>query len=284
MSKAAHCGIDNASSNNLTTLREIPTRISQPLATAAAVVIHHDDNDAQYQHQTPSSLPTVKENKNSSQRTSSSTAVEFINNTEELDAIIARCQSWLQQRRPMPIESTDPNGATQDAPQLTSPPDTSSPWSSVTLASEDATHHILKNSQRLLDNMQQQSQALSNLVATSDELVALMTRVANVVDNLFSVQPPKIVLAHSPDPMAMTKSTITSIPAPVPEPIHSPSPPNTSHPCNDASPWTPPPPAPFQKPAPKLKPLVRKKRVKVKPSFVHGRPGPLRTKDCLRPP
>jgi len=184
----------------------------------------------------------------------------------------------------MPIASTDPNSAAQDALQLIPPPDTSSPWSSVMLASEDATHHILKNSQRLLDNMQHQSQALSNLVATSDELVALMTSVANVVDNLFSVQPPKFVLAHSPNPTAMTQSTITLIPAPVPETIKSPSPPNTSHPCNDASPWTPSPPAPFQQPAPKLKPLVRKKRIKVKPSFVRGRPGPLRTKDCLRLP
>jgi len=225
VSKVAHCGINYASSTNLTTLREIPTRISQPLATAAAIVVHHDDNDARHQHQTPSSLSTVKENKNRSQRTSSSNAVEFIDDTEELDAIIARCQSWLQHRRPMPIASTDPNGAIQDALQLIPPPDTSSPWSSVTLASEDATHHILKNSQRLLDNMQHQSQALSHLVATSDELVALMTSVANVVNNLFSVQPPKFVLAHSPNPTAMTQSTITSIPAPVPETIKSPSPP-----------------------------------------------------------
>ncbi len=283
VSKAAHRGIDNAKSNNLNTLREIPTRISQPLATAAAVVLH-DDNDARYKHQTPSSLSTVKETKNSSQRTSPSNAVEFFD--EELDAIIARCNSWRQQRRPTLIASSDANG-TAHTPQLTSPPDTSSPRSSMTLASEDATDPLLKNSQRLLDNMQQRSQALSNLAATSDELVAVMTLLANVVDNLFSAQPPNIVLAPSPNLMATTKSTIISTPALVHEIIKSPLPPtpqpDTSHPCNGPSPW-PPPPAPFQKPAPKLKPLVHKKRIKVKPSFVSGRSGPSRTKDCLRPP
>jgi len=196
VSKAANRGINNASSNNLITLQEIPTRISQPLATAAVVALH-DDNDARYQ-QTLSSLSTVKENKNSSQQPFSSYAVKFYDDMEELDAIIARCNSWLQQQRPMPITSTDPNGTILDAPQLSSPPDTSSPRSSVMLASEDAMDHILKKSQCLLDTMRQQSQALSNLVATSDELVVLMTRVANVVDNLFSAQPPKLTLFPHP--------------------------------------------------------------------------------------
>jgi len=187
------------------------------------IVILHNNNNAWHHHQTLSSLSTVKENKNSSQQTSSSNAAEFSNDMEELDTIIARCQ-WLQQWWPMPIVSIDPNGTIQDnAQQLTSPPATSSPRSSVTLASEDAIDHILTNSQHLLDNMQQQSQTLSNLVAMSDKLVALMTHVTNVVNNLFSTQSPKIALVPSPNPMVMTKSTIISTPAPVPKIIKLPS-------------------------------------------------------------
>jgi len=157
----------------------------------------------------------------------------------------------------------------------------------VTLASVDATEHILTNYQHLLDDMRQQSTALSNLVAMSDELVAIMTCVASVVDNLCSALHPKIVLDPLPKPMVLIK-TIISIPAPVPK-IKPPSPSTPqpaiiAYPCTTATPWPPPPSEPSMKSVQKLKPCVRKKRFKAKPSIARGRPSPSRTKDNLCPP
>ena len=285
MSKAVTCGIDNASSNNLTILREIPTRISQHSA-ADAVVVHHDDKDVR--QQTLSSLSTAKEDKHSSQRTSTSNDVEPFDNNEELDAIIERC-AWLQQQWSTPIASIDPNGSAQiDAQHLVPQPDTSFPRNSVTLTSVDVTEHILTNYQHLHDDMRQQSTTLRSLAAMSDELVEIMTRLASVVDNLCSAPHPNTVLVPSPNPMATIKPTIISTPALVPEHTNPPLPPTlqpaTLYLCTADSPWPPPPPEPFMKTAQKLKPLVRKKRLKAKPSVARGRPGPSRTKDCLRPP
>jgi len=283
VSKAATRGIDNARSNNLTILREIPTRIS-PLSAGAVVVIHHDDNDAR-QQQTLSSLPTAKAETQSSQRSSSSKVVGPFDDNAELDAIIARC-AWLQQQWSTPIASIDPNGAAQIDAQHLVIPDTSSPRNSAPLASVDATEPILTNYQHLLDNMRQQSTTISNLAAMSDELVAIMTRVASVIDNLCSAQPPRIV--PSPNPMATIKSTTISIPAPAPKitklTLPSTPQPATKDPRTADSPWLPPPPEPHMKTVPKMKPPVRKKRLKAKPSVIRGRPGPSRTKDNLCPP
>jgi len=273
VSKAATRGIDNASSNNLTILQEIPTRISQHSAADAAIV-HHDDKDVQ--QQTLSSLSTAKEDKHSSQRTSTSNDVEPFDNNEELDAIIERC-AWLQQQWPMPTESIDLKGAAQnDAQHLVPPPDTSSSRNSVLLASVDATAHILTTQQHLLDDMRQQSTTLRNLVAMSDELVEIMTRVARVVDNLCSAQHPKIVIVPSPNPMVPIQSTIISNPAPAPK-IKPPLP-ATPQPAINVDPrtadtlWPPPPPEPSMKTAQKLKPLVRKKRLKRGPRTIFALP------------
>jgi len=149
-------------------------------------------------------------------------------------------------------------------------------------------NHILTNYQHLHDDMRQQSTTLHSLAEMSDELVAIMTRVASVVDNLCSAPQPKIVLVPLPNPRATIKSTIISTPIIVPEHTNPPLPPTlqpaTIYLCTADSPWPPPPPEPFMKTAQKLKPLVCKKRLKVKPSVACGRPGPLRTKDCLCPP
>ncbi len=286
VSKVATCGIGNTSSSLFPILREIPTTISQPSA-ANTVVVHHDDNDVQHQQPLPS-LSASQENTNSSQRQPKSNAAELCDDTKELDAIIARC-AWLQQQWPTPIESIDLKGAAQnDAQHLVPPPDTSSSRNSVLLASVDATAHILTTQQHLLDDMRQQSTTLRNLVAMSDELVEIMTRVARVVDNLCSAQHPKIVIVPSPNPMVPIQSTIISNPAPAPKikpPLPAtPQPAINVYPCTADTLWPPPPPEPSMKTAQKLKPLVRKKRLKAKPSVVRGRPGPSRTKDNLRPP
>jgi len=43
--KANLCSIDDASSNTLTTLQEIPTRTSQASTTDAIAILHDDDDD-----------------------------------------------------------------------------------------------------------------------------------------------------------------------------------------------------------------------------------------------
>jgi len=175
----------------------------------------------------------------------------------------------------MPTKSIDPNGAAQiDAQHLVLPPDTSSPRNSMMLASVDATDHTFTNYQHLLDEMHQQSTTLSNLVEMSDELVAIMTRVASVVDHLCSAPHPKIVLVPLPNPLAPIQSTIISTPAHVPD-IKSPSssapqPAIIAYPYTADTPWPPPPPEPSMNTAQKLKPCMRKKRIKAKPSDARG--------------
>ncbi len=56
VSKATKCGHNNHSSSLLTTLHEIPNRISQQNPTTTAIALP-DDNDEQCQHQPFSSLP-----------------------------------------------------------------------------------------------------------------------------------------------------------------------------------------------------------------------------------
>ncbi len=291
MLKADLCDIKNTSSHPSTLLQEIPTRISKLFSTDAADDPLDDDHERC--QQATVSLPIVAVTTMSPSTRTSSDNDEF-DYRSELAAITARC-AWMEQQWPSLLASIDQNcavNATQ--PSVNLPPAPPSPWPIDMTLETEAPHHqiegiatfdpssLLQQSQNLLTNMQQQSQAICHLKMLSDELLTLMTCVVSKVDKLVTVQLP-LNLVPAPYPPTTTNSTITSSPAPATT-IKNPSFPSTRHPNNlstNITPWLPSTPAIFPKPAQKTKPRTRMKRVAAKPSVVSGRRG--KTKD-LRPP
>jgi len=150
---------------------------------------------------------------------------------------------------------------------------------------------LLQQSQSLLVNMKQQSQALRNLTEMSDKLLGLMTQVAHAIDVLVPDQPPP--KRHTPVPsnlrLTTINSTIHSTTTRAPN-IQSQRVPSTWHPETPYlrtlnPPWPHHPTVPFPKPAPNLKPQQTcMKRIPEKPSVVCSCQGMRRTKDNLRPP
>ncbi len=149
---------------------------------------------------------------------------------------------------------------------------------------------LMQQSQSILAMAKQQSQALCNLVALSKELLVLTTlikRTLVVPDQL----PPK---RHTPVPsnlrLHVTKLTIYSTNARVPNFPQLQQFPSTRHPETPylrtvAPPWPHYSTVPFQQPAQKLKPQqTRMNRIPEKSSVVCGCQGMLWTKDNLRPP
>jgi len=289
--KADLCVFENTSSHSSTLLREIPTRISTLLSTDAADDLLDDDHERR-QHATVS-LPSVDETTMSPSPRTSSDNVEF-DYRSELAAITARC-AWMEQQWPSLLASIDQNCVVNDMqPSDDLPSAPPSPWPIDPTPETEAPRHqiegiatfdpssLVQQSQNLLTDMQQQSQAIRHLTTLSDELLTLMTRVVSEVDKLVTVQLP-LNLVPASYPPTTKNSTITSSPAPATT-IKNPSFPSTRHPNNlstNIALWLPSTPAIFPKPAQKTKPRTRMKRVAAKPSVVSGRRG--KTKD-LRPP
>jgi len=228
VSKATPCGINNTSSHLSTLLREIPTRTSQIFSTNAIDDLL--DNDSKHRpHKTLSSFQDA--NKMTLQpQTLSGNDDDSFDYKLELAAITARCKR-MQQQWLLLLALIDQNCVIKDDMQSSDriPPAPSSPWPIDTMLANEALCHLIEcpapfepssiihQSQRLLTDMKKQSQALCNLMAMSNKLLALMTCVGSKVDKLVAIQPPNPTPVPLPHPLTMTNTTIISIPAHEPE-------------------------------------------------------------------
>jgi len=295
VSKADNRDSDNTSSSTSTILREIPTRISQPTPTDAAVDLHNDD-DERRQHQTfPPLAINLDESRTFLTRTQSCHA-DISSDSQLLEEITAK----MQQRRPLPLESIDQHRTIKDDVQSYAripPPDPSShQHPAPTSENEDApcpqmdcldtiAFPSFQETQHLLDTMTQNSQALRNLIALSEKLLASMTHIESALDAIIPAPPQGSALVSLPHSMATRELPNITTPATVTDLTTQqfPSNRNNLHWQPNASPW-PSPPALIRKSAQKLPPRTRKKLVPAKPSVARGCPGMSRTKDNLRPP
>jgi len=190
VSKANTQGIENKSFNTSSIPWEIITRISQ-LTPTNAVVDLLDDNDEWCQHMTFQSLSTnLDENKNIFHtQTPSCNDIDSFNYKLQLAAITARCK-WMQQQWLLPNVLINQNHCViQDDVSYSDhfpTPKLSSPWHiDTTLANKDAhclqidcpatikPPSLLQQSQSLLNNTKQQSQALCNLMTLSKSSLCL---------------------------------------------------------------------------------------------------------------